>query len=221
MDVMEAQIFQLIGLYIVYYLGIPGLIIYIIFKIKNKKDFIKVYTTFSGENKEKSSSIIEKNKKELKNFKILLIIFILISIPALHLTSHGLQDISMHRSRNYMSGETAFPAHFDYVEYKFGPSLNREDVIEQMEMDKNVNWFMDDIEEQIDIDEITDPPSRITVYRFKEIPADPIRIVITLDYLTPIPITRSIEFVVIEERAFLEEDNFIVYPMPPTMADPS
>ena len=221
MDMMEAQIFKLIGLYVIYYLVIPGLIIYIILKIKNKKDFIKVYTFFSGEDKEKSSAILEKNRKKLKNLTILLVIFILISMPVLHLASHGLQDISMHRSRNYMSHETAFPAHFDYVNNKIGPSLDREGVIEEMETAKYINWYIEDIKEQIDIDELTNPPGRITVYQFRETQADPERIVITLDYLTPIPITRSLEFVVIQGRAFLEEDKFIAYPMPPTMAAPS
>ncbi len=220
MHMMEAQIFKLIGLYVIYYIIIPGLIIYIIWKIKEKRGFIKTFTLFCEPKREKSTAILEKNRKKLKNLTILLVIFILISMPALHLTSHGLQDISMHRSRNYMSGETAFPAHFDYVNSKIGPSLDREGIIEEMETAKYINWHIEDIKEQIDIDELTNPPGRITVYRFRETPADPERIVINLDYLTPIPITRSLEFVIIQGRAFLEEDKLIAYPMPPTSVSP-
>ncbi len=221
MDMMEAQIFKLIGLYVVYYLVIPGLTIYIILKIKEKRGFIRTFAKFNDEEIEKYSSILEKNRKKLQNLTILLVIFILISMPALHLASHNLQDISMHRRRNYLSGETIFPAHFDYVVDKIGPTIDGESVIEQMETGGYRNWHFDDIQSELDIEDITSPPSRITVYRFREISSYPQRIVITIDYLTPIPISRSIEFVVIQGRAFLEEDKFIAYPMPPTMAAPS
>jgi len=219
MDAQVAQIFQLIALYFVYYIGVPALILFIIWRIKQKRDFIQGFSIFSDEKKDKSSAVLEKNNKQLKNLKILLVIFILISIPALNLTFHGLQDISMRRSRNYMSWETEFPAHFDYVVQKIGPNFDGETVIEQMEEDSR-DWYLDDIGDQVDLGDIVSSPGRITVYRLRSTQAHPERIVITYSYLSPLPITRSIEFIVLEDKAFLEADNFIVYPMPPSTAAP-
>jgi len=216
---MEGQIFQLIGLYFVYYIGVPGLIILIIWKIKQKRDFIKTFIKYNKKQNDKYSSTLESNNKKLKNLQVLFVVLILISMPVLNLAFHGLQDISMHTSRSYLSGETVYPAHIDRVDKKMGPSFNTEDVIEQMEEDRF--WYLDDIREQIDLDEITRLPGRITVYLLRPTVSDCEQIVINYAYLSPIPVTRSIEFIVLEEKAFLETNTLVVYPLPPSMAAPT
>ncbi|MEF8874778.1 MAG: hypothetical protein V5A88_08965 [Candidatus Thermoplasmatota archaeon] len=218
---MEYQIFQLIGLYFVYYIGIPGLIGLMIWKIKGKADFIKGLSIFGGEGKDKSSTQLEEENKKFKKLQVLFVVLLLVSMPVLNLTFYGLQDISMHRSRNYMSWETIFPAHVDRVKEKIGPSSDTEGVIERMEDDGNIDWYLDDIREQIDLEELTRFPGRITVYKLRRGRANTEQIVINYAYLSPIPVTRSIEFVVLQEKAFLEADRTVVYPMPPSIAAPS
>ncbi|MBS3789960.1 MAG: hypothetical protein KGY66_03495 [Candidatus Thermoplasmatota archaeon] len=218
---MEEQIFSLIGLYFIYYLVIPGTVIFIILKIKQKRDFINVFKTYWGEEKEGFDSILKENKKQLKNLQILLVIFILISMPLLNVTFYGLQDISIHSTRFYKSGNTIYPAHIDLVDEQIGPTFDKEDAIERMEEDIYGGWYLDDIRDQIDLDKLIRSPGRITIYKLKSTSSHPERVVITHAYLSPIPITRSIEFIVLEKKAFLETDNIIVYPMPPSIAAPS
>lgn len=218
---MEYQIFHLIGLYFVYYLLVPALVLLTIWKIKEKIGFIKTTLILRDKRKEKSVTLLQKEKKKLRNLQVLFVVILLISMPVLNLTFHGVQDVSMHRSRNYMSWETVFPGHIDRVERKIGPSFDAEDVIEQMEDAGRVEWYLDDIREQIDLDEMTRLPGRMTVYQLRPLQADTERIVINYAYLSPLPITRSIEFMILEEKAFLEADNLVVYPMPPSMAAPS
>lgn len=216
---MEKQIFQLIALYFLYYIAIPVLILSVVWKIKQNIDFIKAFTIYNEIRKNKSSAILEKNNKKLKNLKILLVIFILISIPALNLTSYGVQDISMRRTRRYM-GRGFFPGYFDRVEEKIGPTFDTEESIKQMGEEGSKEWYLDDIRDQINLDDLFRLPGRVTVYRLTSTFTYFEQIVITYNYLSPIPITRSIEFVVIDGRAFLETDDLIVYPMPPSMAAP-
>jgi len=218
---MEGQIFQFIGLYFVYYIVIPALIVFTIWKIKQKKDFIKTFSLYNEDEEEKYNSTLEESNKKLKNLQILFVVLILISIPVLNITFQGLQDISMHTTRYYLSDETVYPAHIDRVEGKFGTSFDTTRVIEQMEESEYEDWYLDDIRDQIDLEEIFRFPGRITVYKLRSTTSHPEQIVITYSYFSPIPITRSIEFIIIRDKAFLETNRIIAYPMPPSLASPS
>ncbi|MFP3872115.1 MAG: hypothetical protein ACLFVL_04465 [Candidatus Aenigmatarchaeota archaeon] len=214
---MIDPLFQLIGLYFIYYVGVPSLITLTIWKIKQKHDFLKGFKTFSAENRD--SSILKKNNKRVKILQVLLIIFILLSVPALHMTSNRLTDITMHRSRSYLSYETVFPAHVDFVAEKIGPNSDVEAVIEEMEK-STTDWHLDDIREEVDLEEITRFPGTLTVYQMRSTVSHFEKIVINYAYFSPIPVTRSLQFTVIQEKAFLEEDKTLVYPMPPTVLSP-
>ncbi len=213
---MEQQIFQLIGLYFVYYIGIPGLIIFMIWMIKRKRDFIKTSIIFREKRKGRSSPLIQEEKKKLKLLQISFVVLLLMAIPLLNLTFYGLQDVNMRRSRDYSSWETVFPGHHDLVEKRIGPSFDAEEVIEKMEEDVRMEKYLEDIRDQIDLDKLVRSPGWITVYQVRRTRAYPERIVINFGYLSPIPITRSLDFVIVEGRAFLEGDNLVVYPMPPS-----
>ncbi len=216
----EAGIFQLMALYFLYYIAIPVLIGLMIFKIKQKKDFIKALTRHNEDQVDKLSATLRKDRKKLKNLQILLVIFILISIPALNLASHGLEEISMRRTRFYAGG-VYFPTRIDRVEEKIGPTLNSEEVIEQMKNSQSEDWYVDDILDQVDFENIFRLPGRVTVYRLAETMSEHEQIIINYAYLSPIPITRSIEFTIIEGKAFLETNTLVVYPLPPSMAAPT
>ncbi len=213
---MPSQIFQLIGLYSLYYIGIPGLLFVTIWRIKQKSDFIKGSIKFGG--KEKVSAEIESEKSKLKKLQILFVVLLLISVPALNLTFYGIQDISMHRTRSYASEQTIFPGHIDRVGSRIGPTFDTEAVIKQMEDAEHVDWYLEDIRDQIDLDKLVRSAGRITIYKLKRTLNDHERVVINYAYLSPIPMTRYIEFVVVKGEAFLEADNLVVYPMPPSMA---
>jgi len=217
---MEDSIFQLIALYSLYYIAIPGLIGLMILKIKQKKDFIKALTRHNEDQGDKLATTLRKNRKKLKNLQVLLVIFILISIPALNLASHRLEEISMRRTRFYM-GDVYFPTRIDRVEEKIGPTLNSEEVIEQMKNSQSEDWYVDDILDQVDFENIFRLPGRVTVYRLAETMSEHEQIIINYAYLSPIPITRSIEFTIIEGKAFLETNTLVVYPLPPSMAAPT
>ncbi len=214
---MVHQVFQLLALYLIYYLLIPGLILFTIWKIKKKGDFIKVIAMFKDGQDDKSSKLIRENKGKLRKFKVLLVVLILISIPALNLTSHLIQDVSMHRSRLYLSGETVFPGHFDLIDEKIGPSFDADEVLEKMDSGEE-DWYLESIKGEVDLDQLTRYPGRMTVYKISGSFGRQERVVINYDFLSPLPFTRSLEFIIIEEEAFLEADNTVIYPMPPSMA---
>jgi len=218
---MEGQVFQMIGLYFVYYIGIPTLIAFLLWKIKQQKDFIKAFSTYNKDQEDDVDLTLEENNKILRNLQILFVVLILISLPVLNLTFHGLQDISMHRTRYYLSDETVYPAHVDRVNEKIGPSLNTEEVLERMKKAEYEDWHLDDIRAQIDLEDILRFPGRVTVYKLASTTSMPEQIVISYSYLSPIPITRCLEFIIIEGKAFLETNRLVAYPMPPSLAAPS
>ncbi|MBS3817224.1 MAG: hypothetical protein KGY76_06645 [Candidatus Thermoplasmatota archaeon] len=217
---MIPEVYELLILYFLYYLGIPGLIIFVVWKMKEKRDFIESMEELNDNKIGAYSDALTDSKKNLKKIQVVFVVLFLMSMPVLNLTGNTLQNISLHSTRDYGSWETDFLAVIDRVGREIGPSFDTDEVIEQLEENKD-RWYLEDIQNQISFQEISQVPGTLAVYQLREITSDFERIVITYDYLSPIMITKYIEFIIVEDEAFLEAEKTILYPMPPSFATPS
>lgn len=112
----------------------------------------------------------------------------------------------------------------DPVRYSIGPMYDIEKVKEKMEENSN-RWLPDQVEDHIDLDELTRVPGRLGVYWLSGDRDRPKRYVITYTYLAPYPVTKIIGFKIIEfegtqlhlefegERTFIYPENPSIKPI--------
>ncbi len=206
--------------YFIYYIVFPFGILIPILILWRKKDFIKGISEFGMGREEQSSSLIKKNLRSTKKLQVFLVIFLLIFIPMMNFTSSNLVEVTMARERVYFGG-LGHSRLYNPVESQIGPRFDANSVIEEMNRDPDY-WYMDDIQEQIDFDEITRMPGRMGAYYLDKRGWS--HIVITYTYFSPLPMTRIYAFRIYdriaEDEAILEVEDTIIYPMDPANTDP-
>ncbi len=80
------------------------------------------------------------------------------------------------------------------------------------------NWFIEGVREDVDLESLTRIPGRLGVYHLNKRDAGEF-LVITYSYLSPLPITRTFIFLVVNEEASLYQERTIVYPSDPSDID--
>lgn len=214
------DIVMVIGLHLIYYALLPGLLFFILYKINSKKNMIKGIGYFNKE--EENDSDLKEKKKDLKKLKVIFVVYILIFIPAVNFMSIYITETSMERERMY-TGDGFRSVVYDPVTHQIGPTSDTDSVIEEMEQN-NDTWVTEELKEEVDFDDLTNLPGMLSAYRLEKQHKRTTHIIITYHYLTPIPITRSIGFDVwdVDEDVSLslEEERTLVYPMTPFWTDP-
>jgi len=206
------------GLYLVYYVVLPLGVILLIREILVRKNYIRSLRSYGDERTEKNEETIEKNRAYLRKLQIFLVIFVLISLPALNFTFYSLQEITIDRERIYRGGFGQSVVRSPLQE-KIGPSRDVDSVLEGME-ESSRDWHVREIKDEIDFDELTKFPGRLTAYYLEKRHPIERQIVITYSYYSPSPITRVYGFEIFDDTAYLEEEKTIVYPLDPSQVDP-
>ncbi len=217
------QTIILYGLYLIYYFLIPIVPLILVWMIWKKDGYIRNLKSYGDQRTKKSEETIRKNERTLKKLQIGLVIFIVLSIPAINFTFYGIQEESMDRQR-VVRGAFGESQIFHPLEAQFGPSSDVDSVLESMREDTRLDWHVDEIEETIDLDEISHIPGRLTAYYLTKREPRREKIVLTYSYYSPVPITRIYGFRLLEvdseEHLDLAEEKTIFYPRDPANADP-
>lgn len=196
--------------------------IWILYK---KRKFMEGTSDFSKGREKTSSPIIEKDKKGIRKFQTFLVVFLILFLPLVNLSTSSLSDRTM--AKDYLVHGIFSRSTYDPVDYKVGPSFDTSYVIEEMEEAENREWHLEDIRDQIDLDEITKVPGRLGAYYLTKRFGGGTRasyIVITYTYISPLPITRTFGFRIYDsdggKEAVLGVEDTIMYPMNPSRTDP-
>lgn len=217
---MERGVAILFGLYIIYYIVFPVTIIAVVWWIWEKKNALIGGSAFSASSKKGFSA--KECMKEIRRLQVFLVLFILLSIPMMNFTSSRLSDMSMDRDRYYY-GAMGQSRIFYPVDKQIGPNSDTDWVIEQMEEDPEY-WYLEDIQEQLDLEKVTRLPGRLVVYRLEKRDTRWSHIVINYHYFSPLPVIRVFGFWIYEDGeinfAELEVDKTVVYPLDPAGTDP-
>ncbi|MGM0510134.1 MAG: hypothetical protein ACQESD_03290 [Thermoplasmatota archaeon] len=108
-------------------------------------------------------------------------------------------------------------AYQDPVIYSLGPSYDVQEIESKMK-DKPNRWHYEQIDEAVDIDNLTRYPGSLAVYRLLRD-----RVIVTYTYLSPCPMIRTFGFVIKEvdgeELFLLIDQDTIIFPGNPTKAD--
>jgi len=212
---------QMLGLTLIYYVILPVGLIFLVWKIWQKKDELQGISDFGS--KKKNAPELKKKIGEMERLQVFLIIFILIFMPVSSLVSYQIQDLSLEYDRMPVGG---FGESIEYRQLRgepLGPSYDSDSIISEMEADDST-WHIEDIREEVDLESLTRLPGALTVYYLDVRATGEEFIVITYNYFSPIPVTRSYVFFVDVDGVFLHPEygeQTIVYPVSPTYLDPS
>jgi len=207
------------GLYIVYYVLFPVGFILLLKKILSKRDYLENLKSYGEERKKKNKKAIDETKTDLKKFQVILVVFILLFIPAVNFTFYGLQEITVDRARIYHGGFSS--TLYSPLERQIGPSTDIDLVLREMEeSSEREPWYLEDIKEEVDFDDLTRFPGRLSVYYLIKRDTGMKHIVIAYNYFSPLPITRVYGFNIFRDSAHLAEEDTIVYPLDPSGVDP-
>ncbi len=120
----------LTGLYIVYYLLLPLGLLYLIWKIWDKRKVIKGYIGFGR--REKNDPLFGKKVGEMERLQVLIIIFLLLFVPVSNLVSYQIQEMSIKYDR-MPAGGFGQSIVYNQVKRQLGPSYDAESIISEME----------------------------------------------------------------------------------------
>jgi len=208
-------------LYVVaYYLLMPGVILPFVWYIHQEKVTLDTYEKKRKATKkygEKDADSREALVKKIKRFEIVFLIAVMILLPSLHLTTSMYCDNEIHRE---LYGGTGVKgpayAYQDPVLFSLGPSYNIDKVESKMKEKPDI-WHYEQIEEAIDLDDLTRYPGSLAVYRLLRQ-----RVIVTYTYLSPYPIIKTYGFVVKqvdgEELFILMKKDTIIFPENPSKA---
>lgn len=208
----------LVVLYTVYYLVFPVTLISIVWWVWNKRNTM-IGTAAFGSNK-KDSSPSKDDLGEIKKLEVFFIVFLLLFIPVMNITSSNLSDISMERDRFYF-GAMGQSVIYNPVNERIAPTMDVDSVLEQME-ESYEEWYLDDIKAEVDFEDLSRIPGRLAAYHITKRDTEWSHVVLNYHYISPLPITRVIGFRIFEDEGFasLEVDRTIVYPLDPAGSDP-
>ncbi len=214
--------------YLIYYLIFILSLIIILSKFWNIKELIRgIFFVSSSKKRERNE--LKKNVDKIKYLQVFLVIFLLISLPAMSFISSSLSDFYMRRDPTMVSGSYYENCHNgtynngtyirDPVVRSIEADFDSDAVIEKMKDDSKY-WHTEDILDEIDLREMCKIPGKLSVYRMKNTIRDDI--VITYTYYAPLPITKAFGFRVTPngEDVYLLKEHTTIYPMNPGDTDP-
>lgn len=157
---------------------------------------------------------IKKSYSRIKKLEALFIICIILFIPFTYFLGASYTETMMHREER--GGTSAFGRSYpilDPVVYEIGPSYDLKKIKDQMYNKTNI-WHPDSVFDQVNLEKLDKYPGRFTAYRLRDN-----RIIITYQYLSPVPILKSYGFSLVSinetERPLLMREHSVIYPQNP------
>lgn len=192
----------------------PIVLIGVLWYEKNKFDFFKAS---SMSKKLKWRETISSQLKRIKRYEVITIFILLLVLPSWGYFASEVSDTQMHREMRGGTGPmgSAYSVRDPVIE-SLGPSYDTGSIINEMRSKPDI-WLPHKFDEMVDLNDLTDIPGRLAVYRLYGS-----RYVLTYTYLAPYPIMRAFGFQVIEgdgELLILSQiEKTIVFPNDPGTA---
>lgn len=201
--------------YLIYFLGLPVILLYFYYKLRSQKEFINFFRNrsedFTDKHEERTSKIEKKRKKVKIAFAIVLVLF----LASWHFVASEIIDIRM-------SQEVRFSGMGSYKEnpivISLGPTYDVSGTIKTIKT-KEDRWLPEKIAQVVNLDNLTGYPGRIAAYRTYDQ-----RYIITFTYLLPYPLTKSfgVQFVETEAgdlKIIKKDRRTVFYPLNPGALD--
>ncbi len=196
-----------------YYFLFPIVFIILSFYLYRYRHDLKALSNLEDKDKVIKKSI-HVSYSRIKKIEALFVICILIFIPFTYFLTASFSDTMMHREER--GGTSAFGRSYpimDPVVYEIEPTEDLEKLKNKMNDSVSI-WHPEDVLKQIDLDRLDRFPGKFSAYRLRDS-----RLVITFQYVSPIPIIKSYGFSLVPvndtERPLLMREESITYPYNP------
>lgn len=214
------------GLYDTLYLAIyyiPFFIILAIFiwLIYKEKRYLEFSVGMDRTHWEDQDISVEGCVVKIKRYTLVFIVVIILFLPAWSFSVSEVTETDIRNERFYLTGgKGTVTGVRDPVKYSIGPTYDIEKVKSKMEEGSN-RWVPDQLEEHLDLDELTDVPGRLGIYWLRGDKERPERYVVSYTYLGPYPVVDLYGFKITGEGTdlhleYVGEQTFI-YPEKPSI----
>lgn len=200
--------------YLIYFLGLPTILLYFYYKLKSQKEFIDFFRNKS-EGFTETGDRTSKVEKKRRRVKIAFFIVMVLFLASWHFVASEIIDIRMSQEIQF-SGMGSYRK--DPVVVSIGPTYDVKKVINTIKNKEN-RWIPEKICQVVNLDQLTGYPGRIAAYRTYDG-----RYIITFTYLLPYPVAKSfgIQYVETENgdlKIIKKDTKTVFYPFNPGSLD--
>lgn len=196
-----------------YYFLFPIIFIILSFYLYRYRHDLKALSNLENKDKVVKKSI-HVSYSRLRKLEAVFVICILIFIPFTYFLSASFSETMMHREER--GGTSVFGRSYpimDPVVYEIKPTEDLKEMRNKMNDSESI-WHPEKILSQVDLERLDKFPGKFSAYRLRDN-----RIVITFQYISPVPIIKAYGFSLVPvndtERALLMRVTSITYPSNP------
>ena len=200
---------------IVYFLGLPLILLFFYLKFKSQTEFINFFNSLSSRGSKENQGIKENIEKKRSRLRKAFVVILLVFFTSWHLVTSELVDISMKREMKYGSGGMYSE---NPVAVSLGPTYDTKKLIETVRDDRE-RWLPDKVEKLVDLDYLASFKGRVAAYRTYDQ-----RYIIVCTYLLPYPLIRSFGFKYVKTdkgqlKIINKDKKMVFYPFGPGQVD--
>lgn len=178
----------------------PFFIIFAVFiwYIFAEKKYLGFAVALDRTHKDDKETALDGSVKKIKRYAQVFIVVILLFLPIWSLSASRVADSTIRHERFYLEGGKGTVTGIrDPVKYSIGPTYDIDMVKERME-ERSYRWLLDQLDDHVDIDELSKVPGRLALYWLTDDKKHPKRYVVSYTYAAPYPISELYGFKMIE-----------------------
>lgn len=206
---------QVIAFYILYFLGLPVILLYFYFKLRHQAGFADFLGGVNGNQGNEGSERTKKAKQKLRRTQVAFAVVLVLFLLSWHLITSDLVDL---RFKGEIKSGPAGMYTENPVVVSLGPTYDVNETVQTIQEDES-RWLPNEVKEVVDLDKLAKKWGRIAVYRTYDQ-----RYVITFTYLAPWPVVKSYGFQYVEtengeQKIIKKERKTVFYPLDPGIVD--
>ena len=206
---------KLIVFYILYFLGLPVILLYFYFKVSHQAGLADFLGEVNGNQGNEVSERTEKAEHRRRRTQVVFAVVLVLFLLSWHLITSDLVDL---RFKGEIKSGPAGMYTENPVVVSLGPTYDVNETVQTIQEDES-RWLPNEVEQVVDLDKLANKWGRIAVYRTYDQ-----RYVITLTYLIPWPVVRSYGFQYVEtedgkKKIIKKERKTVFYPLDPGIVD--
>lgn len=171
---------------LIYYFPFPVIPTIFIWLILGEKRYLEYSGEVDRVDKEDQKIALSASNERLKKYAQVFLIVFLLFLPIWNLSTSETADANIRHEIFQVGSVTGVR---DPVRYSLGPGYDVEKIRMKMEED-SYRWLPDELDDHVDLDELTRVPGRLGVYWLTADREHPKRYVVAYTYLAPFPVVK-------------------------------
>lgn len=201
--------------YILYFAGLPLILIYFFVKLRSEKEFIQFFSDLNTRDTEENIDNEGKSRKRYRATKITFLVILLAFLGSWHYIASEVTHLRMVRELKFGAGGIY---NEKTVVVSLGPTYDVKSVTNTIK-EKKERWLPEKVEKVVNLESLKKRKGRIAVYRTYDR-----RYVITFTYLLPYPVIKSYGFQYVKTeggklKIIKKDQKTVFYPLNPGRVD--